>query len=479
MTTQTDNAPRPEIADAFDAALEKRDADLLYAATYPGEMAHEAFYGWAGDAVRVIAPESESDPAAVLVQLVVAAGCMFGRHGLYCQVESTRHYPNEFALVVGETALARKGTSGGHVRKLVLMADPTFSENIRGGLVSGEGLIYHVRDATTRRSKSGEDADGDPGVTDKRLLLWESEFAGPLAAMTRETSTLSAKVRAAWDDGTIATATRKDALRATNAHISIIGHATRDDLKRLPVIETRNGFANRFLFVCARRHQVLPFGGTIADDDMTRLGTRLRNALQVNARAAPRPVTWAPDARARWDELYRTELGIEAPEAPPALTVLTARAAPHVLRLALTFALLACEVEMTCEHLAAAVAIWRYCAASAAFVFGHRLIDPDIRRVLRVLQASGPGVAIPSREIYDRVRGLTAERLADVMTMLTGRGLVTREEVATAGRPSVTWSLASPSARVVQTQSYKRPFDPLCCPAAYTRDERTGLQNGY
>jgi hypothetical protein len=64
----------------------------------------------AGRVVRAIEPESEADPAAILVQFLVGFGSLIGRRA-HVVVGSTRHYANEFAILVGQTSSARKGTS--------------------------------------------------------------------------------------------------------------------------------------------------------------------------------------------------------------------------------------------------------------------------------------------------------------------------------------------------------------------------------
>src|SRR6185436_17332836 len=101
--------------------------------------------GPAGEVVRTIEPHTESDPVAILVQCIVCAGNIIGRSPHY-QVESDLHHTNLFAVLVGKTAKGRKGTSFGHVRKLFEQDDPVWKERIQGGLASGEGLIWAVRD---------------------------------------------------------------------------------------------------------------------------------------------------------------------------------------------------------------------------------------------------------------------------------------------------------------------------------------------
>ncbi len=48
--------------------------------------------------------------------------------------------------------------------------------------------------------------------------------------MAREGNTLSAIIRQAWDTGNLQVKTRNNPNRATGAHISIIGHITKDEL---------------------------------------------------------------------------------------------------------------------------------------------------------------------------------------------------------------------------------------------------------
>ena len=69
----------------------------------------------------------------------------------------------------------------------------------------------------------------DDGVLDKRLFVIESEFANVLKVMAREGNTLSPVLRRAWDTGDLRTLTKNSPARATGAHISIIGHITRQE----------------------------------------------------------------------------------------------------------------------------------------------------------------------------------------------------------------------------------------------------------
>ncbi len=84
---------------------------------WPDPLAPEAYYGLFGRIVRTLTPHTEADPVALLVQLIILFGSVIGR-GPYFTVEATRHYTNEFAVLVGNTSRARKGTSKDRVTVL-------------------------------------------------------------------------------------------------------------------------------------------------------------------------------------------------------------------------------------------------------------------------------------------------------------------------------------------------------------------------
>lgn len=151
-------------------------------ASWPEPMPEQAYHGPMGDWLRTVEPHTEADPAAILVQTLVTFGNAIG-HTAHFRAEADRHYGNLYACLVGETAKGRKGTSWGYVRRLFQSVDNRWAEErIVDGLASGEGLIWHVRDAT----------DQDGGIDDKRLLVQESEFAGVIKTANRSQNTLAA-----------------------------------------------------------------------------------------------------------------------------------------------------------------------------------------------------------------------------------------------------------------------------------------------
>ncbi len=382
-----------------------------------------AYHGLAGAIVERIAPHTEADPAAILTQLLVCCGAMIGRDA-YFQVEATRHHPNEFLVLVGDSAKARKGSSFDHVARFLAHADPAFTSRLSTGLSSGEGLIWTVRDP------AGQDA----GAVDKRLLVIEPEFATVLKSTGRELSTLSPTLRSAWDGRPLALLTRTAPARATEAHISIIGHITQTELRRhTTTVEIANGFLNRFIFAAVRRVRLLPEGGDPDPLKGTGLGRYLTTIL-THARTVGK-VTLSPSARELWWQLYPQ---LTQP-ADGLLGQLTARAEAHVVRLALLYTLLDGQKTIAPEHLNAAAALWNYTQRSAAWALGQATGDPLAEQIHAALTRSPDGLT--RTQIRDLCqRNLPADRVEHALHALAAAGRAQQQRTQTAGRPAETWT---------------------------------------
>ena len=388
-----------------------------------------AYHGLAGAIAAKIAPHTEADPAAILTQLLVCCGALIGRNA-YFQVEATRHHPNEFLVLVGDSAKARKGSSFDHVARLLAQADPAFPSRLSTGLSSGEGLIWTVRDP------QGQDA----GAIDKRLLVIEPEFATVLKSTGRELSTLSPTLRSAWDGRPLALLTRTAPAQATEAHISIIGHITQTELRRhTTTVEIANGFLNRFVFAAVRRVRLLPEGGDPDPLKGTGLGRYLTSVLG-HARAVGR-VTLSAAARELWWQIYPQ---LTQP-ADGLLGQLTARAEAHVIRLALLYVLLDGQKTIGPEHLKAALALWDYAEGSAAWALGQATGDPLAEHIHAALARSPDGLT--RTEIRDLCqRNLPADRVEQALQALAAAGRAQQERTLTGGRPAELWTAAAPSA---------------------------------
>ena len=226
------------------------------------------------------------------------------------------------------------------------------------GLSSGEGLIFHVRDKVIK-IEDGEEVTVDPGVEDKRMLATETELGRTFKSMNREGNTLSAVLREAWDCADVlSTLTKNSSNLATAPLVSVIGHVTVDELKKLlNDTEQANGFGNRFLWVCVRRSRMLPDGGAFYQMDWTPILDRLQY-LFGTARGVQRMVR-DDEARDIWHSVYPAFT-----EGKPGLIgAMLARAEAQTMRLACVYALLDGSAVVKAEHLMSALAVWEYCEA--------------------------------------------------------------------------------------------------------------------
>jgi hypothetical protein len=405
----------------------------------------EALYGLPGRVVETLDPYTEADPVATLITFVTAAGNMLGARPRAVAGEDP-HPARLSTVLVGQTSSGRKGSSQGAPMRILEAVDPEWAKYCvaPGGLSSGEGLISHVRDAREEqqpikekgRVVGYEPVMVDHGVTDKRLLVVESEFAAVLKRMDREANSLSAVMRQAWDRGTLRTLTKNSPLQATDAHISMIAHITPNELRlHLAESERVNGWANRLLFFLVRRSKALPNPRPVPDAMLAPMVRDLTRARQ--AAATLEVLERDSDAEHDWERVY------------PALTAersgltgaLVARAAAHVLRLSVAYALLDAAPCIRREHLRAALAVWGYAEASALSIFGDSLGDPVADTIERALRARGPLTRNEIRDIFQRHVG--SERIDAALRLLESGGRARRTTRETAGRPAEVWEAIS------------------------------------
>jgi hypothetical protein len=255
-----------------DSCLDQETEDDDYAEdpepppTGPPTLAHPALYGLAGLAVRTLAPHTEADPAAILLQFLAAFGNLVGP-APHCLVGSTRHGLNLFVVLVGESSKARKGTSWRQLSSLFAEVDDLWAaRRVTTTRPTANGIIHALRDQQP--------------ATDRRLLLLSEEFASVLQVLGRRTGQLSPLLRCAWDGGDLCAHDGHRPLQATDAHISIVGHVTQSELAHhLSRTESHNGFANRCLWISVRRSQSLPDGGSLPLEEWAAVAREVRRAL--------------------------------------------------------------------------------------------------------------------------------------------------------------------------------------------------------
>ena len=335
--------------------------------------------GLIGDTIEQIAEQTEADPKGILIAILTAFGSVVG-HQPFIWIGARKHHANIFSVIHGKT-----GTLKGepmHICK-ALMGDVEWQkECIKKGLGSGEGLIELVRDA-------GATADGKmiPGVSDKRLMVVDSEFSKLLKLCRRNDSTLSPLILNAWDGDVLQIANRKQtALCSTEHHISILGNITTDELRTtlLKGSEGFNGFANRFLWIGVERSKIIPFPTALQYGDLPQ---RWEKTIQ-KAKAI---------GEMQIDESFRSyftsivnDLVSDAEDESLSVNALE-RSRPYVYRLSMIYALIDGTYLITERHLKAAYAVWRMNAESCRQLFSKTANEalPLTQRILQVVREKG------------------------------------------------------------------------------------------
>lgn len=405
---------------------------------WPAPLAQEAYHGVTGELVQAIMPHTEADTAAITLQHLIAFGNLIGK-GAFFPVEAGRHYANEYVVIVGRTGNGRKGSSWRQISSIYKNVEAEWAQRrIQSGMSSGEGLMYAVRDEIIReeKNKDGEFEEKivDPGVKDKRLLVVEEEFVSVLKVGQRDGNTLSVQVRGGWDGVMFQSMVKNSPLTATGHHISIIGHITQAEYKRaLSETDAVNGFANRFINVCVARSKELPHGGNIRSIDFSSIIQKLTDAKSFANNVGA--MSWSPEAYSVWARVYSKLTA----DRYGLVGAMLARAAPHVLRLAMIYALLDLSHQIRLEHLSAALAVWEYSEQSTQCLFGKSLGDVVADQILDAVQNSPQGLSKTDiARLFNNNRD--KHRIVMALKTLTELGLAHGKKISYgAGRPSEMW----------------------------------------
>jgi len=131
-----------------------------------------------------------------------------------------------------------------------------------------------------------------------------------------------------------------------------------------------------------------------------------------------------------WDGIYPSL----AKERGGLFGAVVGRSEAQVQRLAMVYALLDHEAVIGIKHLEAALAFWKYCEASAAFIFKGRQADPVQEKILAALKASPHPVT--ATELHRALgNSYSQDQMKKALGSLASSGLVIHEKEATKTKP--------------------------------------------
>ena len=336
-------------------------------------------YGLVGDVARAGSGTTEANAYAVALNFLVYLGAAVGR-GTYMQVGNTWHHARGFGLHVGRSGRGRKGDAASLVHRIDkairALDEQTAPQVHRGGLSTREGLALLIHDGWTQGKEEV------PPIHDKRLCVFESEFANVLAQGKRDGNTLSSALRDCWDGVSIRPATKSSRVWATDPHVGLMAAVTPSELRALMAArELTNGFANRFLIVWAERTQMLPFPQATPQGVINDLAQRTAEVIEFAGGLRPvdrdvHRVTLTAAAQGLYARLYGAELNDQSDG--ELIAALLERRAPVLLRLAMLFALSDLTREVDVHHVEAALAWIKYWRESVKFIFTSAMDEAGV-----------------------------------------------------------------------------------------------------
>jgi hypothetical protein len=343
-----------------------------------------------GEYVLANDPHTEADKDAVYMQAFEIFANFIGTN-LSFRINNTVLHTNGFLMIVGNTALARKGTSYNDAAEPFLSHADTvgyMESRVVKGVSTGEGIVSYV-------------ADKD-GNTEGRLLLYLPEFHKVMTLLKRPENILSPLLREAYDGMKLSIPTKTNPLTASAAHISIVSHTTAGEFSRTAsTVDFVNGLFNRMCFVWVSDGKVLPNPGRVSELATKNLAIKLAEVKDwVDNGGVGRELAWSYAAEAFWTDYYRS---IRVASGDEFIDALIARAPVHVIKHAMRQAALDCSETIELIHLERAIAIWDRCRESAVRLVKTRNPDMDDRD--RLLQAILDKGSMTRTECYDLFRG--------------------------------------------------------------------------
>jgi Bifunctional DNA primase/polymerase, N-terminal/Protein of unknown function (DUF3987) len=401
----------------------------------PFTLPPDAYHGLFGEMLHAVSPETEADPSGVLLGWLTCFGNIVGRGAWAEANDGVLHHPALYIGIVGITGGGKGGCASASLWPFREIEPAWASTCIANGVGSGEGLVERIADVAI-------DGNGKAvGAADKRCLLRLAEMSGCFKLGRRDGSTLSEKMREAWDGFPIHVVNRKsNALSASDYAVSVCGDITPGMLGKMEASGTEgfDGWMNRFLW--AKMRDDTPD----LDDERRSIGDvlkpyleRLKSALAF-AKTVGRMERDA-EAWALWKEVYGAlrRSGQSVPH--------TDRARPQILRISMIYALTDCSKVIRREHLQAALGVWQYCRESAKSLFPKQQTaqpDPLWLQVLNTITAS------PSIKRGDLTTAFKhkakADELDGVLTGLEAKGLAYRRTLQGGGRPAECWFPGKP-----------------------------------
>lgn len=352
---------------------------------FPEPPAGEAFQGLAGSVVDQMTDFTDASPAGMLTSLLTMWSGVFGADfTLY----NERQPSNLFMVLVGATAMGRKGTATRLTWQTLMDVLQPGGPNAAGvslwdarwdGMASGQGFLRHMSTAAVKRGVAVEEEFENV----IRLSRSSKDYASILATTLQK----------GFDGSLIQSVTvAKTVTVAPPYFVSILGNITGEVLREvLPPTMVTGGFANRVGWVPVRATGVTPPRMGDRLELMPATEEALQKAMQARLAGTFIPPTVGPKAQARVSEYFEW---LQTQD--PRFARFTPRLHVIAARIAFVHAMLDRSKTVTPDLIDRGIALTEYTRSSLPWVFSGESGDEDLDLLMDMIRAKPEGLT--SRE---------------------------------------------------------------------------------
>jgi len=380
--------------------------------------------------------------------LLAITGAMLGRR---CYVwMAAELYPNIFAVVVGDTAKARKSTAVNYAERNLKDTDPNVY--FSAGISTTQGLISMLQFPSAKTIDEFDEARKEnpdiptPKKIESYLQLQSAqrlEYEGfRLLYYEREFSTLLKKALKDFSSDLIETLTQAydmpdeldnhsmtNPMSAKRTCVNVIGTTTFGKLqRRLMAEEIEGGFANRFMYFCGERKPPDPLpprpDKKLVTDIMSVLNRVINQWKHID-------FTLSKEAEKLWRDFYAREYNREYDSVT--LDEITARLTTHVMKIALIYAATESDkpiIEAT--QMQAAIDVGEYLRKSAIKIFAlqggtkYSKIETVILDFIRKQNGKASQTEV-FKEVKSSVYGVTAKDVNTSLSSMAALGILAKQ----------------------------------------------------
>lgn len=304
---------------------------------------------------EVTAPCTEAALENIWAALLVAAGMTIGRNAWRESPQPL--YPNFYLLLLGSTGDSRKSTVLWLLRELLDRVGVKF-QNL-AGVASVEGIYEAL--AVCEGTKA---------------IIYNDEFRALLAVGKRQTTqNLLPRLNSLYYCPKRDSIDRvKDSTVIIEPFVSLVAATPKayiDDL--LGELEITGGFLNRFLIVSGSEQPPKPIVRAPSAAAWESIAAPLRE-IGERFEISPTHFEMTREAERLWCEFYTTWKN-DRRGWQQKMTELTARCFEHVLKIAIVYAALDGEVQITAEALARAIALGEWLQSNTLSLFSDAALD--------------------------------------------------------------------------------------------------------